>query len=158
MKPFLIPILLVLSFSACSQDHYLDDFYNKYKSSDSVSMYLSLGPTFWLSSNITGIDQDSWKSKVSSIHMLILDGKKLPGLSADVDDLSRRLHAEQYDDLVQVRKGKHQQFEILVHDVDSKTKDLVLLVHDTDGGTIFAQVRGKFTDKDLEKIKDSADQ
>jgi hypothetical protein len=158
MKPFLIPILLTLSLSACSQDNTLDDFYNKYKSSDSVSMYLSLGPTFWLSSNLTGIDQDSWKSKVSWVHLLILDGKKLSRLSTDVDDLSRHLREEHYDDLVEVRKGKHQQFEILVHDIDSKTKDLVLLVHDTDGGTIFAQVRGKFTDKDLEKIRDSANQ
>jgi hypothetical protein len=155
MKIFLLPALLALCLSACAQQNDLDRFYDKYKSNDALAGEVSISPSLWLSTSFSGKDADSWKDKLSNVRLLILDGKDSPALLSDVDKLSRRLLGDDaFDDLLDIRKGKSS-VRLLVKDIDGHIRDVVLLIRGDDNGVVFAQLRGRFSDKDLASIRGS---
>lgn len=155
MKTFLLPALLAMAcFSACAQQNALDRFYEKYKSSDALSGELSLSPSLWLSTSFPDKAGNNWKDKVSHMRLLILDGKKTPALLDDADGLSRRLKDDKFDDLLDVHKGK-QSLRLMGLEVNGEFTNLVLLMRGDDDGLVFAELEGRFTDKDMDHIRGS---
>ena len=154
MRYIILPALLLTlaTLSSCAQEPDLDHFYDKFKSSDALSGELSISPSLWLSANFSG--KDDWKDKISMVRLLILDSKKAPEVVGAVEDLSRALHKDGFDDLFLVRKGKDN-IQVLEKDLQEGKRELVLLLQGEDGNIVFVQLKGKLTNKDLEQIQGS---
>jgi hypothetical protein len=155
MKKLLLPILLAMAgFSACAQQNAFDRFYDKMKSQDSVSVELSISPSLWLSAAFSEKGDDTWKNKISTIRLLILDGKKTRTSTGEFDEVCRDLQKDKFDALVDIHQGK-ERMQLLEKDLDGSMKHLILLMHGKDDGTIFAELKGRFTQADLAHMERS---
>ncbi|TDW95957.1 DUF4252 domain-containing protein [Dinghuibacter silviterrae] len=153
MKIFLLPALLA-SLTACGQQRDLDRFYDKYKSNDALTTQISINPSLLMSVGFSDTQNNAWKDKVSKFRLFILDAKKVPSAAEDIRDLFKRLQQDHYDELITVHKGT-KGGQLLCKDLAGDHRDLVLFVRGDDDGLIFAEVEGRFTEKDLDAIRGS---
>jgi hypothetical protein len=155
LKPLLSLLLIVSTLSACAQkDKYLDQFYQKYSTDDAVKGTISVNPSLWLNASFSGDSNKNWIDKLSVVRLLIIDGKKTPGVQEDVESLSKQMHGDNFDDLLTVSKGK-QKIQLLSKDLQDGVKDVVFLIRGDDDGTIFVQLKGKLSAKDLSQMESS---
>ena len=154
MKKFLPAIFLMACCTACAQHNAVDRFYDQYKSSDALTGSISISPNFWLNASFSSSADSQWKSKITNLRLLILDGKKTPGAAADAATLSRQLRDGHYDALMDVHKG-HQLFQVLGREADGTYRELVLLISGDDDGVVFAEIDGRFTSRDIAQMQES---
>ncbi len=170
MQKFLLPLaLMMISLSACSQESHLDKFFQKHQngsgsgfqisgSSGSASGTAGTGTngsaSFLLNASFSGKSSgsssstDAWMSKISSLRLIVLDGKTNPGADKDWKDLESCLRDDHFDELLSFRKGK-ERMRLLSKDVNEGIKEVAFLVAGKEDSGLFFHFRGHFTEKDL---------
>src|SRR5260370_21008359 len=144
MKTLTLPfIALLLTFSACAQPSHLDQFFQHYHPADDGQ--IALDPGLLLNISFSS-------KKISTLHCLIIDGKKTPHAAREFRDLERAVLDDHFEEWFSIRKGKGR---VAAYSLDGPgdLKDLVcLLVGDDDGG-LFFHLRGHFTAADKARIE-----
>jgi len=154
MQKMLLPLaFLAISLTACSQENYLDKFYNKHHNSGEGAGSL-FSPSFSINANFSGDSQKTWKNKVTQFRMLILDSKENPSLRHDLDELSLDLRKDKFEDMVTIHSGKDN-MQLLSKDEKGGLKEIVFVVTGKDGGCVFMDIKGKFTAHDMDEIQSS---
>jgi Domain of unknown function (DUF4252) len=150
-KLFIAIALLVASCSTFSQETYTDRFYKKFKAYDEGGEDL-IKPALTINAGFSGSDSKGWFNKVVKFRVLVLNDQKAPSLREEWDGLIKALGKDEYDDLVTVRQGKGY-LRLMSKDINGDLKDVVLLISDKDGGSIFVNLRGRFTAHDIDQIQ-----
>ena len=159
MRLLILPALLaMLSLSACAQHAALDKFYAKFHGSSNNGLSISMDNNFMLNACFSGkegsakSDSDGWFKKVTQIRLLILDEKNAPS-AKEWSALSSSLRDDHYEDLVSIRQGGDR-VQLMSADVSGGLKDVVFIACGTEGGGMLVNFKGRFTEKDLEKMQD----
>jgi len=90
--------------------------------------------------------------KISTLHCLLIDGKKTPNAAREFRDLEHAVRDDRFEEWFSIRKGKGR---VAAWSLDGPgdVKDLVcLLVGDDDGG-LFFHLRGHFTAEDKPRLE-----
>jgi hypothetical protein len=160
MQKLLFPLALLITLSACSQgsagsparrsspdDGALDKFYDRFQDA-----HFSLDPRIMLNASFSGKETNSgWMHKVTQIRLLILGDKKTPAQQQEWSELSRSLRADQFDELVTIRKGEDK-IQLLSKEREDGDKEIVFLAGNKNGGGLFFCFRGHFTEQDMNNI------
>jgi hypothetical protein len=143
MKTLALPLIAFLfTLSACAQSSHLDKVCRQYNNDDNQ---LSIDPGALLNVSFSG-------KKITSLHCLIIDGKKTPSAAREFRDLEHAIHADNFEEWFSIRKGNS---KIAVYSLDGSgdLKDLACLITGDDDGGLFFHLRGHFTAEDKERIK-----
>lgn len=138
---------LLLFVTACTQapaqTNHLEKVYQQYNSDGNFQ--IGVDPGVLLNVSFTS-------NKISTVHCLIIDGKKAPHAAREFRDLEHAVLDDHFEEWFSIRKGKG---KVATYSLDGPgdLKDLVcLLVGDDDGG-LFIHLRGHFTDADKARIE-----
>jgi hypothetical protein len=141
-----LTLALILLIAACTQapaqTSHLDDAYRQYSDGNTQ---IGIDPGVLLNISFSS-------RKISTLHCLIIDGKKTPHAAREFRDLEHAVLNDHFEEWFSIRKGKG---KVAAWSLDGPgdTKDLVcLLVGDDDGG-LFFHLRGHFTDADKARIE-----
>ncbi|HXB90939.1 MAG TPA: DUF4252 domain-containing protein [Puia sp.] len=170
MQKFLLPLaLLMISLSACSQDSHLDKFFQKHQNGSGSGFHISCNSgsasgtagtstdgsaSFLLNASFSGKSSgkssstEAWMSKISSLRLIVLDGKRNPDADKDWKDLESCLRDDHFDELMSIHKGK-ERMRLLSKDVNEGLKEIAFLVAGKEDSGLFFHFRGHFTEKDL---------
>jgi hypothetical protein len=158
MKALTLPLLaLLFTVTACAQSSHLDKFYQHYHNnndSDGNSFDPGILLTASFSGNIGNNDSkdDNWIRKITSLHCLIIDGKKTPNAAREFGDLEQSIREDHFEEWFSIRKGKGR-VQLLSRGGKNSTEEIVcLLVGDDDSG-LFFHLRGHFTAADKARME-----
>ena len=154
MKKLTLPLLILVTFSACAQPAHLDKFYQKYHAlQDNKDGF---DPGFLFTASFSGShdsdDKNNWLSKVTSVRCLIIDGKKAVDPMQEWNDLSASLRADHFEEWFSVRKGKGR-VQLLSLDNKDNLEDIACVIVGDDGGGLFFHLRGHFTAADKARME-----
>lgn len=143
MKTFFFPLtVLLLTITACAQPSHVDQVCRQYGTGDGQ---LSIDPGILLNVSFSS-------KKISTLHCLLIDGKKTPNAAREFRDLERAVLDDHFEEWFSIRKGKGRVQVLSREGKGDLTEIACLLVGDDDGG-IFFHLRGHFTDEDKARIK-----
>ena len=86
--------------------------------------------------------------KITSLRLLVLDGKTNPGADKEWKELENGLRDDRFEELMSIHKGKDR-LRLLSKDANEGIKEIALLVAGQEDGGVFFHFRGHFTEKDL---------
>lgn len=143
MKALLFPLTaLLLTVTACAQTSHVDKVCQQYSNNDGQ---ISIDPGIILNVSFSS-------NKISTLHCLLIDGKKTPNAAREFRDLERAVLDDHFEEWFSIRKGKGR-VQLLTREGKGDLEEIAcLLVGDDDGG-IFFHLRGHFTDEDKARIK-----
>jgi hypothetical protein len=158
MKALTLPLLaLLFTITACAQSSHLDKFYQRYHNtgdSDGNSFDPGLLLNISFSGNIgtAGSDNDNWMHRITSLHCLIIDGKKTPNAALEFSDLEQSIKADHFEEWFSVRKGKGR-VQLLSRDGKNSLEEVVCLIVGDDDSGLFFHLRGHFTAADKARME-----
>jgi Domain of unknown function (DUF4252) len=154
MKKLTLPLVILITFSACAQPAHLDRFYQKYHAMQDNKD--GFDPGFLFTASFSGShdsdDKSSWLSKVTSVRCLIIDAKKTVDPTQEWNDLTASLRADHFEEWFSVRKGKGR-VQLLSLDNKDNMEDVACVIVGDDGGGLFFHLRGHFTAADKARME-----
>jgi hypothetical protein len=141
-----LTLTLVLAAMVCAstqaQSTHLERVYRDYNGDNTQ---IGIDPCILLNISFSS-------KKITTLHCLIIDGKKTPNAGREFRDLEHAVRNDHFEEWFSIRKGKGR---VAAYSLDGPgdLKDLVcLLVGDDDGG-LFFHLRGHFTDADKARLE-----
>lgn len=163
MKRLFLPLALVITLSACSQSQAqlaespsLDKFYERFNADGNKDGNISVDPSFLLNASFSGDknNNSSWIHKVTHVRLLILGDKKTRAQQQEWNELPHTFRQDNFEDLLTIRKGQ-ERVQLLSKERKDGDKEVVFWVADKDGSGLLIHFRGSFTEKDMDKIRES---
>ena len=145
MKTLTLPLLaLLLTLQACAQSSHLDKFYQHYHAEQGDD---SFDPGLLLNVSFSG-----HTPHFSSLHCLLIDGKKSPNARREFHDLGESLKADHFEEWFSIRQGESR-VQLMSRDGKETTDEMVCLIVGDDDSGLFFHLRGHFTAADKARIE-----
>ena len=156
MKTLTLPLLaLLVTLQACAQSSHLDKFYQHYhteQGDDSFDPGLLLNVSFSGHLGKSDSNNDNWMQRVTSIHCLIIDGKKSPNARREFSDLEQSMRSDHFEEWFSIRKGDGR-VQLLSRDGKESMEEVVCLIVGDDDSGLFFHLRGHFTAADKARME-----
>jgi len=157
MKTLILPLLaLLVTLQACAQSSHLDKFYQHYHTQQQGDN--GFDPGLLLNVSLSGhlgksdSNDDNWMQRITSIHCLIIDGKKSPNAHHEFHDLDESLKADHFEEWFSIRKGEGRA-QLMSRDGKESMEEVVCLIVGDDDSGLFFHLRGHFTAADKARME-----